>query len=482
MVKKKFVVLFLTGLFISVSKAEQTVDVYNSIINQNIAGNGQGDKGKSPFGQDVTYNTLNVGNINIDSSPNIMGAFTTNNDTFLGNVLNVNGIVSSPAYIFLYGCFNSSTYSDANNNIVNIAKNTEIVNSIGTTISAAIAKGNAISNKINIFPDVSINANELLNIIAVRNTNNQGDSNLQISNNVINISENVSLKGNSINILAAAISNTGSSPVNSLYITENTITLSKNVVLDASEINIQGVKFYSQPPSVLELSNNMLTFHANKEYRVTRVGNFTNYKFYLYEGIKAGDTVLSFASGVSFDPTVTIQSLNLDGVFIDIEMTKENTISLGDSITIMHCDAGFVNFSTNSNLTIEKYSTPLFEKKSKINLNLDPSRTNIIATLLEEQLVLNERSKQYSQGRGAGIASVNQGGDLLAGRGIEELEKITGQEIVPFGAVQFGKSKYKTGSVSNISGYGVIAGIGKNVEMEEDKVFGGVFFERGGGL
>jgi hypothetical protein len=93
----------------------------------------------------------------------------------------------------------------------------------------------------------------------------------------------------------------------------------------------------------------------------------------------------------------------------------------------------------------------------------------------------NERSKQYRQGRG--VAFVNQGGDFLAGRGIEELEKITGEGIVSFGAVQFGKSKYKTGSRenSNINGYEVLAGIGKNFESGEDKIVGGVFFEHGGG-
>jgi hypothetical protein len=113
------------------------------------------------------------------------------------------------------------------------------------------------------------------------------------------------------------------------------------------------------------------------------------------------------------------------------------------------------------------------------NLSLDSN--DIIATYLKGELVINERSKQYSQGRG--VAFVNQGGYFLAGKGIEELEKITGQGIVPFGAVQFGKSKYKTGSDANpnINGYEVLAGIGKNFEYEEDKVVGGVFFEQGGG-
>jgi hypothetical protein len=88
-----------------------------------------------------------------------------------------------------------------------------------------------------------------------------------------------------------------------------------------------------------------------KEYIVTKVGNFTNYNFYLYEGIKADNTVLSFASAESTNTVVSEESLNLVGVHIDIEMTKENSIQVGDSIKIMHCNAGFVNFSTSSNLT-----------------------------------------------------------------------------------------------------------------------------------
>lgn len=38
-------------------------------------------------------------------------------------------------------------------------------------------------------------------------------------------------------------------------------------------------------------------------------------------------------------------------MWIYIEMAKENSIQLGDSIAMMHCYEWFVNFSINSNLT-----------------------------------------------------------------------------------------------------------------------------------
>jgi hypothetical protein len=128
-------------------------------------------------------------------------------------------------------------------------------------------------------------------------------------------------------------------------------------------------------------------------------------------------------------------------------------------------------------VTEGEYKTPLVEKKSKFDLSL--SSTDITAKCIKSELVINERSKQYSQGRGVGVAFVNQGGDFLAGRGIEELEEITGEGIVPFGAVQFGKSKYKTGTHANpnINGHEVLARMGKNFDKGKDKVLCGIFFE-----
>ncbi|MDR2645547.1 MAG: autotransporter outer membrane beta-barrel domain-containing protein [Endomicrobium sp.] len=150
----------------------------------------------------------------------------------------------------------------------------------------------------------------------------------------------------------------------------------------------------------------------------------------------------------------------------------------------MHCGGGFINFdsATFSKVSAEAFKTPLFHVETMVDFSLSSEAQNIIATFLQKNVVLNETSKQYSDGRAAGIAFVNQGGDFLAGRGMGELEKITGEGIVPFGAVSFGENKYKKiGSYTNINGYGVLAGIGKKFEYGEDKVIGGVLIEHGSG-
>ncbi|MDR2251532.1 MAG: autotransporter outer membrane beta-barrel domain-containing protein [Endomicrobium sp.] len=334
------------------------------------------------------------------------------------------------------------------------------------------------SNKVNIFPNVNINSSYTIGVCGAYVLKAK-DNILQMFKNVINIFEGTSLQAtNQINIIAAICANT--TDISSFsYSTENIVSIHKNVSLNAPQINILGTRLSNT--GSININNNTLNFHANKECIVTKVGNSTNYNFYLYEGIKAGNTVLSFASGESNDPTITKEALNLEDTNIDISMAKENSLQLGDSITLMHCDAGFINFS---GVIIDgEYKSPLFARKASFGLTLDEGNNNIMSGFSAGGIVLNERSKQYSQGRAVGVAFVNQGGDFLAGKGIEELDNITGEGIVPFGAVEFGKSKYKTGSDANpnIDGYEVLAGIGKNFEYEEDKVVVGVFFEQGGG-
>jgi hypothetical protein len=329
-----FVSLVFMVLVSGISKAGQTINIYDSTIDEIIAGNGEsGNNGKAPFNKDdLRGNTLNIGEgvSVLNNNRYICGAYTSVSSTvFSNNVLNINEAIkvedNVTIKLFSCLCLKDASFSNATNNMINIADGVSIRSASSVILRGASVAGRVVnSNKTNISPNIKIYANTNIGIYGAVVYN--GVNNVQMFKNAINISENVFLKAGRINIIAVEGQDNDDDSV-SLYSTENIVSIHKNVVLEAPEINILGTRITTDTHSIERINNNTLNFHANRGYNVKRVGNFINYNFYLYEGIKANSKVLSFASGESTRAYAENESLNLEDVHIDIEMTKEKGIA-----------------------------------------------------------------------------------------------------------------------------------------------------------
>ncbi|MBQ5727702.1 MAG: autotransporter outer membrane beta-barrel domain-containing protein, partial [Mailhella sp.] len=95
---------------------------------------------------------------------------------------------------------------------------------------------------------------------------------------------------------------------------------------------------------------------------------------------------------------------------------------------------------------------------------------------------VNPQTKSLLEGRIATLAFVNQGADLIAGRGIAAAREASLEgELVPFMIGEAGKSRYQTGSHVDVRGFSMIAGLtyGKKTEIGDATL--AAFFEGGWG-
>jgi outer membrane autotransporter protein len=95
---------------------------------------------------------------------------------------------------------------------------------------------------------------------------------------------------------------------------------------------------------------------------------------------------------------------------------------------------------------------------------------------------VNPQTKSLVEGRAAGMAFVNLGGDLIAERGVSaacSAAKAGG--LAPFMSAQGGKSRYETGSHVDVSGFSLMAGLALTKPTAIGDATLGAFFESGWG-
>lgn len=96
---------------------------------------------------------------------------------------------------------------------------------------------------------------------------------------------------------------------------------------------------------------------------------------------------------------------------------------------------------------------------------------------------VNPRLKALSEGRLAGIAFLNQGGDLLADSGFNALANsaLADGRFITFAAMSGGSSRYNSGSHVDVDGFSLMTGLGKRLAAAGGNVLLGAFFEAGWG-
>jgi hypothetical protein len=117
------------------------------------------------------------------------------------------------------------------------------------------------------------------------------------------------------------------------------------------------------------------------------------------------------------------------------------------------------------------------------NWTLDPA-AGLVATLNSVQAA--PEAKALSEGYLAGTMLVNQGADLIAGKGMHEAmrsswKKDGGYGFGAFGAISGGRSKYNTGSHVDMSSLSLLAGLSWGADLAPGRLTLGAFFEYGTG-
>jgi outer membrane autotransporter protein len=98
---------------------------------------------------------------------------------------------------------------------------------------------------------------------------------------------------------------------------------------------------------------------------------------------------------------------------------------------------------------------------------------------------VNEQIKALSEGVLAGLTVVNQGGDLIADKGIRSARRAAQEmgvnNLAAFGATEGGHSRYDTGSHVDVDSLTVLAGVAKGFDFNPAALTLGIFVEGGWG-
>ena len=119
-----------------------------------------------------------------------------------------------------------------------------------------------------------------------------------------------------------------------------------------------------------------------------------------------------------------------------------------------------------------------------------PAAGGLVATVNNVQA--DPKAKALSEGFLSGLALVNQGADLVAGKGITDATNAAKKSVATqgagtnygfgtFGAISGGWSKYNTGSHVDVSGLSLIAGLSFGADVAPGRLTLGAFFEYGTG-
>jgi hypothetical protein len=398
-------------------------------------------------------------------SGNIYGGVVFKDGTSTGNTVNILSGSRICAYrtVKIYG---GSVFSTGNStgNTVNIFRSSVSVSDLKITIFGGYVSnnGNASNNMVN-FSGSDISATYDVWVCGgwVNDTGNATD-------NVVTISSGSSISANrNVIIIAGAVFGDGNA-------TNNTVTIGENVKL-RSNAQIYGGVVSGQGDAK---TGNTLNICTDKIFNVTRVDNFEHYNFYLYGKLAEPDTtVLSFAGGRGATKVAT--SVNLTNTDIKIALSPSSTLNDKGSITIMHCDSGFINFNVPN--AIGKFTSFTRNVESTFSFALENNNRDIIATLLTKEVTLRPEAELYPRSMDGLICFINRGFNLFEGIGVWQSSNSYEQRLHAFGAITAEKSKCSIDQNLTITGIVGLAGIGKTFEYLGDTVTCGAFYEFGKG-
>lgn len=194
---------------------------------------------------------------------------------------------------------------------------------------------------------------------------------------------------------------------------------------------------------------------------VKGIYNFENLNFYVPAENPTSQTMLTVGSAV-----------DITNSKIGVMFNGAPTLNVGEKVTLIDTSGnGLKADGINTDFQVLQGISKIYD------FGLITDANNLYVTL--EGTQNNPQTKALSEGQAAGLAFLNQGADLTAGAGMNNMlaaTNVLGQSSA-FAAVGGGSSKYKTGSHVDVDGVSVMTGFAKNFNTAS----AGVFIEAGWG-
>lgn len=164
------------------------------------------------------------------------------------------------------------------------------------------------------------------------------------------------------------------------------------------------------------------------------------------------------------DPLLNVgQCARVEGATMTLVITDNSSpLSVGDKITLIHAQSGFEYVSPTVK-GVQGYSL-LYDLKFEFD-NFD-----LYAEVLGVRA--NPGIKAFMEAQIAGMAFLNQAGDIVAGPGMYSAldnAKTARDRRFTFGTISGGVSRYKSGSHVDVEGLSMLAGLGWNFALNRGK-------------
>lgn len=218
-------------------------------------------------------------------------------------------------------------------------------------------------------------------------------------------------------------------------------------------------------------SGNVLELHSIN-LSAGDLKNFSELKFYLPEGIQAGDTVLSLASTGTTDISKAKVGVGLTGNAI--------TLHPGDTVILLRSEGRLIAPEDLTN-----HATGLSGISREYDFLISADSNALKATVLGGRITSPGIRKSPAEGRLAMTTGILRASDLIDGGAMESarrsIQSSAENDWAIFNSSAGGHSRYRTGSHINADSSAFLVGASNRTVLEEAKVYVGTFFETGFG-
>ncbi|MFQ7017661.1 MULTISPECIES: hypothetical protein [unclassified Akkermansia] len=263
--------------------------------------------------------------------------------------------------------------------------------------------------------------------------------------------------------------------------THNTVILAGMPDLEQAQI-MGGFDSYAPTPDASDVRTGNTLILDGFQGKVAQIANFERYDIRLSTWAGDGNSVLTVSTEI---PYLASTPTDLSGAAFRVKISGFSTDSplpsVGETISLIRNENGI----NTTGMTLE---TPAISGvKRGISFLYDVAVTagenSIDATITGRRL--NPQTKSLSEGRAAAMLLAGQGGDLVAGQGINNavlasMQGTAASGVQTFFAMSGSHSQYDTGSHVDLSGFSVLTGVSTSLQKLRSLVLGG-FFETGWG-
>ena len=217
---------------------------------------------------------------------------------------------------------------------------------------------------------------------------------------------------------------------------------------------------------------NVWNYHGSA---VDSVQSFEYYNFAMPSNAGNGDTLFT-VTGTAYmsDRNSLGKSASVSGVNI---MGGGTPLQVGDRITLLKATTLSGTLANDgAHLQGRKGVSLIYDD---ISVHQDLGQNELFAQINSGPR-LNPQTKALSAGRVAGVVFVNQGADLVAGKGMNAARN-SRSGLTAFTAFQGGRSRYNSGSHVDVDGFSLMGGVAWNGATEYGNLLLGAFFEAGWG-